>query len=236
MAIFGGAISFISPCVLPLVPAYISYITGITVEELREPGVRNKKILNVIILSLFFISGFTVVFMLMGASIAGIFGNFISSPIFYRIAGVIIVIFGLHTARIIPIKFLNYERRLQLSSAKGGVISAFVIGLSFALGWTPCIGPILASILTIASIQDSIARGVFLLLLYSAGLGIPFLLTGIATNSFLGIFNRIKRHFRIVEIVSGLFLVVVGIMIFFNLFYKLSQLFLEIFPWLAKIG
>jgi len=236
-AFLGGVISFLSPCVLPLVPAYMSFISGISFQDMTSETRSADEVKLVMLKSIVFILGFSLVFILLGAT-ATFVGKFLLTHMqtIMKIAGVIIIIFGLHTARVFQIPFLNYEKRFHTSGSELSYLGIFALGLAFAFGWSPCIGPILAAILAMASVQDTVMKGVFLLTAYSLGLGVPFFLTGIATNWFLRVFSGIKRHFRTVEIISGLFLIVIGVMFFFNWFTQLSSLFVRWFPWLIKVG
>lgn len=183
--------------------------------------------------SIAFILGFSVVFILLGAS-ATFIGQFLLSKLtlLSKIAGVIIVLFGLHMVGLFRIKFLQYEKRFHTAGKPVGLFGSFAIGLAFAFGWTPCIGPILAAILIVAGSQDTVWQGISLLAFYSLGLGLPFFITGISLNTFLSMFNRIKRHFRTVEIISGAFLIVIGILIFTNYMSILSSWLMQWFPWL----
>ncbi|MBI4551013.1 MAG: cytochrome c biogenesis protein CcdA, partial [Candidatus Latescibacteria bacterium] len=215
-AFLGGILSFVSPCVLPLVPAYISFISGVSIEQIidREEHARHLK--AVLISSACFIIGFSAVFVALGAT-ATILGRVLLArlDVLAKIAGAVIIVFGVHTTGLIQIPWLNREKRLQSRDTPAGALGSFVVGLAFAFGWTPCIGPILAAILVMAGAQESVGQGILLLSIYSLGLGVPFLLTGLATNTFLGMFSRIKRYFKAVELISGLFLIVVGLLIFF---------------------
>ncbi len=236
-AFFGGIISFLSPCVLPLVPAYMSFISGISFQDMTSEERGTDEIKLILLKSFVFILGFSLVFVLLGAT-ATYVGQFLLTHmrLIMKIAGVIIVIFGLHTAHIFQIPFLNYEKRFHTSGSELGYLGTFTLGLAFAFGWSPCIGPILAAILAMASVQDTVMKGVFLLTAYSLGLGVPFLLTGLATNWFLRVFSSVKKHFRTVEIISGLFLVLIGVLFFFNWFTQLSAWMVKLFPWLIKVG
>jgi len=224
-AFVAGVASFISPCVLPLVPGYVSFISGVSLEQLREEQSESIR-RNVILASLIFIAGFSTIFILLGAS-ATYAGRFLlqNRILFNRVAGVLIIIFGLHVAGLFQIKFLNYEKRLSMNRKPVGMLSAFLVGLAFAAGWTPCIGPILATILIVASNQNSSLQGILLLTSYSAGLGIPFFLTAIALNSFFGFFSWIKRHYRAIEYASGGLLVILGLMVMTNQFTRLAGYF-----------
>jgi len=236
-ALLAGFISFISPCVLPVIPGYLSFISGVTMEEMQARENRKAVTKKVALNSLFFVFGFSLVFILLGWTASSI-GQFLLSylHIFNKIAGVLLVIFGLHVMGILKIRFLNYEKRFQARSKPIGIWGAFLIGLAFAFGWTPCIGPILAGVLAIAAQSESQWQGVGLLTVYSAGLGIPFFLTAIAFNQFLGFFGWMRKHFRAVEIVSGLFLVIVGVLIFTNSLSVIAAKMLEWFPALGNIG
>lgn len=233
-AFFAGIISFISPCVLPLIPGYLSFISGVSVEEMRDKEEKARVLKRVSLNSIFFILGFSVVFVALGAS-ATFLGKFLLSKlsVLYKIAGVIIVIFGLHLLGVFRISFLHYEKRFHARSKPLGFLGAFLVGLAFAFGWTPCIGPILAGILVLASNQETVGKGVALLSFYSLGLGIPFFLTGIGFNRFLGVSGFIKRHFRIIETISGVFLILVGLLIFFNSISFIAEFVLRFFPWLS---
>lgn len=236
-AFLAGVISFLSPCVLPLVPAYISYITGLSVDELRA-GVREGEASRRLLLnSLSLIAGFSLVFIAMGAT-ATFIGQLLTAnlALISKIAGVVLVIFGLHLMGVFQIRFLNYEKRLQLQTKPVTFLGSFLVGVAFAAGWSPCIGPILGAILAIAASKESVAQGVGLLSIYSLGLAIPFFLTAVATNALLRVFKQVKQHFRTVEIISGVFLVSVGVMMFFNVFAYLSSYINQWFPWLQNIG
>lgn len=222
-AFVAGLLSFLSPCVLPLIPSYITYITGLSFGDLQaeHPGhvIRQKTTLH----SVAFITGFTVVFVLLGAS-ATLLGSFLQThmTIIRKAGGALVVLFGLHVAGLLPISWLLGEKRVNLRHKPAGYLGSFTVGLAFAAGWTPCIGPILASILMIAATEEKVGQGILLLLLYSIGLGIPFLISSLTLHRFIFLFNRFKRHIRIFEIITGLFLVVVGVLIFTNWLSRLS--------------
>lgn len=224
LAAFGaGVVSFLSPCVLPLVPGYISIVSGISLEQLQSEE-KNQGLMKVVVInSLFFIIGFSVIFISLGASATAL-GQLLMSrmTILYRIAGIIIVIFGLHLIGIIKIPFLYQDKRFHNVPKPRGMFGAFILGLAFAFGWTPCIGPILAGILTFASTKDTVMQGVFLLTVYSAGLGLPFLLTSLGLKKFLSFYRRFKNHFKTVEVVSGVLVVAVGLLILTNNFTRLA--------------
>lgn len=235
-ALVAGLLSFVSPCVLPLVPIYISFMTGASVDRLRtgdESGLSEAAMLH----SLFFVLGFSTVFVALGAS-ATLIGQTLAShmTLLSQIGGALIVIFGLHYVGLFKIGFLNMDARFQLQDKPPGLWGAYLIGLAFAFGWTPCVGPILGTILTMAGGQESVGEGVALLSVYSLGLGIPFLLAGMALNSFLAFFTRIRHHLPKIEKVSGLLLIVAGVMIFTGDFNRLSVMILDWFPVLQTLG
>ncbi len=217
-AFLAGLLSFLSPCILPLVPGYISFISGISLEDLNKNDNRDKQTLYRVLLgALFFILGFSVVFILLGAS-ATFLGQFLQqySDWFKRAGGIIIIVFGLHMMGIINIPFLNMQRKFQTNSefSFNLFFTPFVIGFAFAFGWTPCIGPILATILLYAGTQDTVLKGMSLLAVYSLGLAVPFLFTALAVNKFYQISVQIKKYFRIIELIGGIMLILIGIFIF----------------------
>lgn len=222
-AFIAGLLSFLSPCVLPLIPSYITYITGLSFADLQaeHPShvVRRKAIFH----SIAFILGFTVVFVLLGAS-ATYLGTFLHrhTVLIRKIGGVMIILFGIHVTGLLPIKLLMGEKRVSIKHKPAGYVGSFLVGLVFAAGWTPCIGPILAAILMVAATEEQVYEGILLLLLYSLGLGIPFLLSSLAMHQFLSVFNRFKKFIRTFEFVTGVFLVVIGILIYSNWLTKLS--------------
>ena len=234
LAAFGaGLLSFISPCVLPLIPGYLSYISGLSLDEMRgtavvsggtvavaQVGVRRQVILS----SLSFVLGFSLVFVSLGAAASAI-GQFLASQqaLFNRIAGAIIIVFGLHTMGVLRIEWLYQEKRLQTSRKPAGFIGAGLVGIAFAFGWTPCIGPILAGILAVAGAQETVSQGVRLLAVYSLGLGVPFLVTALMIDRFFAAKTRISRYYHTIELVSGALLVIVGLLIFTNRFTVIAK-------------
>ncbi|MBD3296299.1 MAG: cytochrome c biogenesis protein CcdA [Candidatus Omnitrophica bacterium] len=217
IAFAAGIFSFLSPCVLPLVPAYISFISGMTVEELRAPASTSRSLKRSGILSVAFVAGFSVIFMALGAS-ATLIGRLLSEHmwLFTRIAGIVIILLGLHLTGIIRIGWLNYSRKINVSSVRTGYAGAFVVGMAFGFGWTPCVGPILAGILALAATQETLVRGMLLLGVYSLGLGLPFIITGFAVGAFMRFFERYKKAIRVIEVVAGILLILIGILIFFG--------------------
>lgn len=216
-AFAAGVISFLSPCILPLIPGYISFISGISLENLSHSNEKRANLKKSGLCSISFVLGFSILFTLLGASASGV-GRFLIEyiSILSKIAGVVIIFFGLHTIGILPIKWLYYEKKIQMSQYPSGLIGSFVMGVAFAFGWTPCIGPILAGILALAATQEKITQGMFLLSIYSLGLGIPLIITGFSMNTFLQFFNRYKRWIRWSKIFAGILLVFIGGLIFTN--------------------
>jgi cytochrome c-type biogenesis protein len=231
-----GLLSFISPCVLPIVPGYLSFISGVNVAQLKgeTPAGLTRR---VAVTSVAFVLGFSTVFVALGAA-ATLVGYYLQhyKRTLGMVGGVVIIILGLHTAGILPIKWLLYEKRADVKTRPLGLIGAYVVGLAFAFGWTPCIGPILGAILVYASQQETVAQGVLLLVAYSLGLGIPFILSGLAVNGFFAAFGRLRRHMRIVEYVAGALLVGVGLLLVTNRLTVLAVYFSKLFPSLTKIG
>jgi cytochrome c-type biogenesis protein len=234
-AFAAGLLSFISPCVLPLIPGYLSYISGLSLDEMRgtavatggaavavaaPPHVRRR----VLVASLAFILGFSIVLIAAGAT-ASVVGRFVVDrlPILSRIAGVVIIVFGLHTMGVFRIEWLYQEKRMQTSRKPAGPLGAMLVGIAFAFGWTPCIGPILSGILFLAGSSDTVGQGVRLLGAYSAGLGVPFFLTALAVNRFFSALARIRHHYHKIEVISGALLVIIGVLIFTNKFTVLAQ-------------
>ena len=226
-SLIAGIMTFLSPCILPMIPAYISFITGATLDELkRDKKTLGKSVLN----SVFFILGFSIIFILLGASFSYL-GSFIGGnrAIIRWAGGIIVIIFGLHIAGVFTVPFLNFQKRIQAGKSSLNYAGAFLVGVTFAVGWTPCVGPILSSILILASAQGTLYKGIILLAIYSLGIGIPFLITALFINWALSFFDKIKKYYRIIEIVSGLILVLVGVMIITNSLNRLTGYFLNIF-------
>jgi cytochrome c-type biogenesis protein len=237
LAAFGaGLLSFISPCVLPLIPGYLSYISGMSLDEMRGTGPGHGAAAavavaapaearrRVVLSSLAFILGFSIVFVSLGAS-ASVIGQYMMArlDVLGKIAGAIIIIFGLHTMGVLRIEWLYQEKRVQTSKRPAGFFGATLVGIAFAFGWTPCIGPILAGILAIAATQDTVGNGIRLLSAYSLGLAVPFFATALAINRFFAAFAKIRRHYHKIELASGALLIVIGALIFTNRFTILAQ-------------
>lgn len=225
-AFIAGIASFLSPCVLPLVPGYVSLMSGLSLEELAKGGDRKSVALKAGTSSICFVLGFSVVFTALGASASAV-GTLLTShmAVLSKAAGVLIVIFGLHISGLMRIPWLYYEKRANIGAISSGYIGSFLMGLAFAFGWTPCIGPILAAILALAATQGTIGKGMTLLFIYSLGLGIPFILTGFGVNAFLQFFNRYKRFIGWGEAFAGALLIVIGGLVFFNRLTWLVTLF-----------
>src|SRR3990170_3411122 len=219
LAFLGGILSFISPCVLPLVPSYISFVTGISFEELTADG-DNKELKKVILInSLMFILGFSTVFVVILGSSAQLLGSLFMEyqDIVRKIGGLVIILLGIHIIGIINFGILQRDKRFHFFREKpSGMLGSFLVGIGFAAGWTPCIGPILSAIFAVAATSDSPWSGMQLFIAYSLGLAIPFMLTSLGINTFLHHFNKLKRHMRIVSIVTGVFLIITGALIFSN--------------------
>jgi len=232
-----GLISFISPCVLPIVPGYLSFISGVSFDEMQSSDDRSSVRKRIMLNALFFVLGFSSVFIALGAS-ATVIGQFLREEqnTISKIAGAIIILFGIHMAGIFKIPFLNYEKRFHTKGKRFGLFGAFLVGFAFAFGWTPCIGPILAGILVLASRQETVGQGIMLLTSYSLGLGIPFLFTALSFSAFFNLFNKFKRHLHKVEIVGGILLIVIGVLIMTNYLTILSGYFSKWFPFLNELG
>ncbi len=217
----GGLLTFLSPCILPLIPSYIAFISGVSLLD-AQAGKVSK--LGIFISSLFFVLGFTVVFVALGATATAV-GNFLfaKSKLFSQIGGAFVIVLGLATAGIIDIPFLKHEKRFRLTKTPLGYVGAFLVGVVFAFGWSPCIGPILAAILALASQQETVMQGVKLLGIFSAGLAIPFLVVSVAINPFLKALAKLRRYMEVVELVAGKLLVVMGMMLFLGTFGLVSE-------------
>jgi cytochrome c-type biogenesis protein len=221
LAFSSGILSFLSPCILPLVPIYLTYLTGSSIEEIN-----NKNKLTVIYKAVGFTLGFTLIFIIMGISVTS-FGQLFdrNKDIFRKIGGIIIIVFGLHIMGVVKIKTFYYQKTmLQPQKFKSG-LSSFFIGMAFAIGWTPCVGPMLASILIYAGNTKTLASGIKLLIAYSVGLGIPFIISGFLVDFISGYIKRFSKYFNVVSIVSGVILIFMGIMTFTNKMYIINNIF-----------
>lgn len=241
-AAFGaGLLSFLSPCVLPLVPPYLGFIAGATMEELvgetREGGKPRVNRWHVVSVALAFVLGFATVFVTLGAT-ASVFGQVLArwSPMLAMVAGVIIIVMGLHFLGLFRVHLFYREARFRAQGINPGPIGAYVMGLAFAFGWTPCIGPILAAILTVAGSRETVGEGAVLLAVYSAGLGVPFVGAALFAGPFVGFLKRFRAHFDRVEKTMGAVLVLTGVLFLTGQMQTISFWLLETFPALSRLG
>jgi len=238
-AMVAGVLSFLSPCVLPLVPPYLCFMGGVSLEQMTDdseelpPGVMRAVLFS----SVAFIFGFTTVFVALGAT-ASTVGQWVADymDVLSQIAGGIIIILGLHFMGVLRIPFLYREARFQATSRPAGLIGPYIIGLAFAFGWTPCVGPVLAAILMVAGSESSVTYGMGLLAVYSAGLGIPFFLAAVAMKPFMSFMSRFRKHLHTVERVIGALLVLTGILFLTGSMADMSYWLLETFPSLRTSG
>ncbi len=234
VALLAGIVSFLSPCVLPIVPPYLAFMSGVSVAEMQGGGSARFRAVTA---ALFFVMGLSTVFLLLGFT-ASAFGLFFlqNQQLLSQISGVVVIIFGLHFLSVFRIPFLDREARIDAGESGGSAFGAYILGLAFAFGWTPCIGPQLGAILSLAASEASVTRGTLLLGIYAAGLGIPFLLAALFLSRAMTLMNRIKRHMKLIERVMGVLLVVVGVMLVTGAFSSFSFWLLETFPALATLG
>lgn len=237
-ALVAGLLSFLSPCVLPLVPPYLGYLAGASIEEMagNQAGAATVR-RRVIVVAACFVLGFSTVFVSLGAT-ASVFGQMLArwTPVLAPLAGIVIIVMGLHFLGLFRLTVLYREARFSSAGVRSGPAGAYVMGLAFAFGWTPCIGPILAAILTVAGSSSSVGSGAALLAVYSAGLGIPFLLAALFAGPFLRFLSGFKAGFRRVEQAMGLVLVATGLLFLTGQFQSISFWLLETFPALATLG
>lgn len=237
-AFIAGLLSFLSPCVLPLVPPYLCFIGGVSLSEMTDekgpPPGANKR---VFMASLFFVIGFSLVFILFGAT-ASFLGQLLADNMLWigRFAGVMIIIMGVHFLGIVKIPLLYREARLQGPAKPIGLLGAFLMGLAFAFGWTPCVGPVLAAILMIAGSEDSVMQGTLLLGSYALGIGVPFLIAALTIGSFLRVMPGIRRHMGKIEKIIGVFLILTGILFLTGRVADVAYWLLEAFPSLGNVG
>ena len=235
IAFTAGVLSFVSPCVLPLIPSYLTYITGLSFKQLDEAHPSAKVRVTVLLHSLCFVIGFSVVFVLLGA-VAGVASSKFQTHLreglewVEKLGGLLIFLFGVHMTGLFHFGVLLGEKRVQLHKKPSGYFGTLLVGLAFAAGWTPCIGPILASILMIAATSGQVGKGVGLLSVYSLGLGVPFLISGLLFHQFLVAFNRFRKYIRLVEIGTGVMLMAVGLMLMFNLMGQLTMYLYQVLP------
>ncbi|WP_436640490.1 cytochrome c biogenesis CcdA family protein [Microbaculum sp. FT89] len=236
-AFVAGLLSFVSPCVLPLVPPYLTFLAGVTLDQLTGEGRTRVPRLKVFLASLAFVLGFTTVFVVLGAS-ASVIGRVVMSylDIFGYIAGAIIIVMGLHFLGVFRIGLLYQEARIHVERRPAGLVGAFLVGIAFAFGWTPCVGPVLAAILFVAGTEDTVADGAMLLAVYSLGIGLPFLFASLFAGPFMALMRRFRSQMGKVEKAMGALLVLTGIMFLTGQMAALSYWLLETFPGLASIG
>jgi cytochrome c-type biogenesis protein len=225
-ALGAGLLSFVSPCVLPLIPSYIAFITGISFEDLNEDTKeKRKEILKLTMTnSLFFIAGFSFIFISLGA-LSTYIGSFLkeNQRLIQIIGGAVIVILGVHILGIFKVKQLYMDKRIHLAKKPRGIIGSILVGMTFAAGWTPCIGPILGSILILASQNNTIMQGIVLLSVYSLGLAIPFFLSSVLFTGFLTASSKIKKYFRVIEVISGGLLIIIGMLLISGTFNRIFR-------------
>ncbi|HET7813715.1 MAG TPA: cytochrome c biogenesis protein CcdA [Candidatus Baltobacteraceae bacterium] len=230
LAFLAGLVSFVSPCVLPLVPAYLSFLTGSTVEDLREnaaPDARRAAVAH----ALAFILGFTIVFVLLGATATAAGAALRENQVLIaRIGGVIVIVLGLQMVGILRLRFLAMDTRVQVQTKRRSFWASGLVGLAFAAGWSPCIGPILAAILTLAAQEHSVGQGAWLLFVYSMGLALPFLVTAGALGLVLPLLARIKHFMPVIEKTAGTFMILTGVVLVFNWFLKVAGFFYQYVP------
>jgi cytochrome c-type biogenesis protein len=234
ISLTAGIISFLSPCVLPIVPPYLAYMSGISMPDMMDQQKSNRP---AVVASVFFVLGLSTVFIFLGYTASAFGQAFLrNQELFGQIAGAVIILFGLHFLGLIRIPFLYREARVDAGDRGGSAFGAYILGLAFAFGWTPCIGPILGSILSLAAQEDSVARGTTLMAAYAVGLGVPFVLSAIFINRATKLMNRFKKHMGLIEKSMGALLVVVGLMLLTGAFSRFSYWLLETFPALALVG
>ena len=227
VALTAGVLSFLSPCVLPIVPPYLAYMSGISMGDMRDDASARRKVLMP---ALFFVMGLSTVFLLLGFT-ASAFGAFFlqNQVLFSKISGAVVIVFGLHFLGIFRISILDREARLGAQAQGGSAFGAYVLGLAFAFGWTPCIGPQLGAILSLAAQEASLTRGTLLLAVYALGLGLPFLLAALFIERAVGVMSRLKRHMKTIERAMGVLLLVVGFALLTGAFTDVSFWLLETF-------
>ncbi|EKF17363.1 cytochrome c biogenesis CcdA family protein [Nitratireductor pacificus] len=236
-ALLAGLLSFVSPCVLPIVPPYLAWLAGLSFEELNADTLQAGRRRRIILAAIAFVLGFTTVFVALGAT-ASLIGRTIAQyfDVLSVIAGVIIIIMGLHFLGVFRIALLYREARVQVTRKPAGLAGSFVMGLAFAFGWTPCVGPVLAAILFVAGSEGSAARGAMLLAVYSLGIGIPFILAAVFASRFLGWAARFRKHMHKIEMAMGGLLVLTGILFVTGQMSVISYWLLETFPVFQNIG
>lgn len=230
IAFLAGLVSFVSPCVLPLVPAYLSFLTGSSVEELRESASIDARA-HAVSHALAFVAGFTLVFVALGASASAIGGALLANrEIIARVGGVVVIVLGLQMVGILRWRLLAMDKRLHVQSDRRSLATSGIVGIAFAAGWSPCIGPILAAILALASQENGVLQGAWLLFVYSMGLAVPFLATALAVGTVLPALNRIKRFMPAIEMAAGVFMILTGVVLVNNWFLRVAGWFYSFVP------
>ena len=234
VALVAGVISFLSPCVLPIVPPYLAYMSGVTLSDLSQKGAARAR---AVVPALFFVLGLSTVFLFLGFTASAIGVAFLNYQSYFNIlAGILVMIFGAHFVGVFRIPFLDREARIDAGDRGGSSFGAYILGLAFAFGWTPCIGPQLGAILSLAASEASITRGTFLLAIYAIGLGVPFILVAAFLPRLTGVMGWMKRHLQQIERVMGLLLWTIGLLMLTGGFSEFSYWLLEMFPSLALLG
>lgn len=226
VALFAGLITFLSPCILPVIPSYLAFITGLSIDEISHKKNRKHARKTVLINSLLFILGFSIIFVLLGVS-ATFIGKFLARNIrwFEIFGGAIVILLGLNFAGVIRLKFLMRDKRIHLQEKPIGFLGTVIVGMAFGAGWTPCVGPMLGAILTVAASTQDIFKGIVLLISYSVGLGIPFLISGLIVHKFFEHFQKIKRYFKVISTIGGILLIIIGILLITGYFSSIVMYF-----------
>jgi len=235
VALAAGIISFLSPCVLPIVPPYLAYMSGISIAQMTAGGAAVRR--HTVLPAVAFVLGLSTIFLLLGFT-ASAFGMFFLShqETFVRVAGAVVIVFGLHFLGVFRIPILDREARFDAGDRGGSALGAYVLGLAFAFGWTPCIGPQLGAILTLAASEGSVGRGTLLLGIYAAGLGLPFLAAAVFVDRSAAVLARLRRHMRLIERAAGVLLLAVGLALVTGAFTDLAFWLVETFPALGRLG
>lgn len=235
LAFAAGVLGFLSPCIVPLIPGYLSFVSGVSLSEMTLADRRQHR-MQVLTSTLVFVLGFAIIFVALGASATYVGGFVLSNRLWLgRLGGAIIVLLGLSVLGILKIPGLSRERRFQVSRRGGGVFGAFPVGMAFGFAWTPCVGPVLAAILTLAATSQRASDGALMLLAYSLGLGVPFLITAVLLTGAIDALGWVRRHGRAIETASGAFLVLMGTALIFDLIFRLNAWILRLFPFRPAI-
>jgi cytochrome c-type biogenesis protein len=226
VALSAGLVTFLSPCILSIFPSYLAYITGISIEELSHEKNFKHARKAVIINSLLFILGFSIIFVLLGAS-ATFIGKYLLNKIrwFEIIGGVLVIVLGLHIAGVIRLKFLDHEKRMHFREKPIGLLGTVLVGMTFGAGWTPCVGPMLGAMLAVVASTQDILKGSVILISYSIGLGIPFFVSGLIVHKFFEHFQKIQKYFKIISLVGGILLIIIGLLLITGYFSSIVMYF-----------